>query len=167
MDDGMEMFSNLCHSAGPENCSFWGPTPADITARMDGIIHQLQNHPVPVSGVADGDLPYLVTHSDLKALFLNALYNPLASFPAMANILQELERGDVSALVGLFDGFWITSDARLAIQCADSYRTNKLTTIEDFKAYVEYTVSKSKYIGRARCLLGFPDLYYYSKKPLA
>ncbi|GKT92653.1 hypothetical protein Ct61P_10503 [Colletotrichum tofieldiae] len=112
----------------------------------------------------------------------------------MADILQQVERGDVSALVGLSDGLKITSDARLAIQCADSYRRNALTTIEDFKNYVEYTVSKSKYIGdiypifletilcrsfrpqlpdsmvfqgRARCLLNFPDRYSYCKKPLA
>ncbi|GKT65270.1 hypothetical protein ColTof3_12609 [Colletotrichum tofieldiae] len=194
MDDAMETFSSFCHSAGPETCSFWGPTPADIMARIDGIVHRLQNHPVPVSGVQNRDLPTLVTYSDLKALFVNTVYTPLASFPAMADILQQVERGDVSALVGLSDGLKITSDARLAIQCADSYRRNALTTIEDFKNYVEYTVSKSKYIGdiypifletilcrsfrpqlpdsmvfqgRARCLLNFPDRYSYCKKPLA
>ncbi|KAK1974281.1 hypothetical protein LZ30DRAFT_754807 [Colletotrichum cereale] len=147
MDEAMENFSTLCFSAGPERCSFWGPSPADVTARVDAIIHQLQNHPVPVSGVQSQDPPSLVTYSDLKALFINAIYNPLASFPAMADILQQLERGNVSALVGLFDGLKFTSDARLTIQCADSYRRNSLTTIQGFKNYVEYTVSKSKYIG--------------------
>ncbi|RYP55895.1 hypothetical protein DL771_012271 [Monosporascus sp. 5C6A] len=193
MDEAMGKFSSFCHSAGPETCSFWGPTPADITTRMDGIIHQLQNHPVPVSGVQSRDLPALVTYSDLKALFINAIYAPLRSFPVMADILHQLERGDVSALAGMFDGLRITSDARLVIQCADSYRRNRLTTIEEFKSYVEYTVSKSKYIGdiypifletilcrsfrpqlpdsmvvqgRARCLLDFPDQYFYCKKPL-
>ncbi|KAH8203743.1 hypothetical protein TruAng_002036 [Truncatella angustata] len=147
MDEAIEKFSSFCHSAGPETCSFWGPTPADIMARMDGIIHQLQNHPVPVSGVHGRDLPTQVTYSDLKALFINTIYVPLASFPVMADILHQLERGNVSALVGMFDGLDINSDARLIVQCADSYRRNKLTTIEEFKSYVEYTVSKSKYIG--------------------
>ncbi|KAK1569916.1 Alpha/Beta hydrolase protein [Colletotrichum navitas] len=147
MDDTMEQFSSFCHSAGPETCSFWGPTPDDITARIDGIVHQLQNHPVPLSGVQNRGLPSMVTYSDLKALFINTIYTPLASFPVMADTLLQLELGNASTLVGLFDGFGITSDARLAIQCADSYRRNKLTTIEDFKSYVEYTVSKSKYIG--------------------
>ncbi|UKZ73259.1 hypothetical protein TrVFT333_000902 [Trichoderma virens FT-333] len=147
MDEAMEKFSSFCHSAGPESCSFWGPTPANITARMDGIIQKLQNHPVPVSEVQSRGLPTLVTYSDLKALFVNTLYVPIASFPVMADILHQLEQGNVTALVGMFDGSGIASDAGFVIQCADSYRRNRLTTIEEFKSYVEYTVSKSKYIG--------------------
>lgn len=147
VDEAMEKFSSLCHSAGLENCSFWGPTPADITAKMDGLIHQLQDHPVPVSGVQSLGLPTMVTYSDLKALFLDTLYVPLAKFPIMADILHRLERGDVSDLAGRFDGLNSVSDARLAIQCADSYRKNRLTNIEEFQSYVTYTTSKSKYIG--------------------
>ncbi|KAL4735899.1 Alpha/Beta hydrolase protein [Aspergillus similis] len=147
MDEAIKKFSSFCHSAGSENCSFWGPTPANITARMDEIIRQLQDHPVPVSMVGRQKLPALVTYSDLKALFLNAIYNPLANFQSMADILYQLERGNVSALVGPFDGFDSISDARLVIQCADSYRSNRLTTFEEFKSYVEYTTSHSRYIG--------------------
>jgi hypothetical protein len=147
MDEAMATFSTFCHSAGSEKCSFWGPTPADITAKMDGIIHQLQNHPVPLSRVQSRDLPTLVTYSDLKALFINTLYVPLSLFPVMADILHQLELGDVSALAGMFDQLGVTSDAGNVIRCADSYRRNKLTTIEDFKSYAEYTVSKTKYIG--------------------
>ncbi|PTB65893.1 alpha/beta-hydrolase [Trichoderma citrinoviride] len=147
MDEAMAKFSSFCHSAGPERCSFWGPTPANITARMDNLILQLQNHPVPISGVQSRGLPALVTYSDLKALFVNTLYIPIASFPVMADILHQLERGNASALVGMFDGLGLTIDAGHVIQCADSSRRNKLTSIEEFKSYVEYTVSKSKYIG--------------------
>lgn len=147
MDEAMEKFSSFCHSAGPERCSFWGPTPANITARMDNIILQLKNHPVPISEVQSRGLPALVTYSDLKALFVNTLYVPIASFPVMADILHQLERGNASALAGMFDGLGVTFDAGHVIQCADSYRRNKLTSIEEFKSYVEYTVSKSKYIG--------------------
>ncbi|KAG2412177.1 hypothetical protein HFD88_009733 [Aspergillus terreus] len=147
MDAAMDQFSSLCHSAGPKRCSFWGPSPANITARMDATIHQLQHHPVPVSGVASRDLPTMVTYSDLKALFLNAIYAPLVRFPVMADILHQLERGDVSALASMFDSLNAISDARLAIQCADSYRSNNLTTLGEFKSYVEYMISRSKYIG--------------------
>ncbi|KAH0489332.1 hypothetical protein TgHK011_009765 [Trichoderma gracile] len=147
MDEAMGTFSSFCHAAGPERCSFWGPTPANITARMDNLILQLQNHPVPISNFQSQDLPALVTYSDLKALFVNSLYLPAASFPLMADILHQLERGNASALVGMFDGLDVTFDSGHVIQCADSYRRNKLTSIEEFKSYVEYTVSKSKYIG--------------------
>ena len=147
MDEAMEMFSALCHSAGPKRCSFWGPTTGDITSRLNRIILQFQNNPVPLTGIQTGDLPTLVTYSDLKALFINSLYAPLALFPVMADFLHQVERGDVSALAGMFDALGPTSDARLAIQCADSYRRNKLTSIEEFKTYAEYTASKSRYIG--------------------
>lgn len=147
MDEAMETFSTFCYSAGPEKCTFWGPTPANITARMDGIIRQLQNHPVPLSGVGDPDLPTMVTYSDLKALFLNTLYTPLARFPSMADILHQAECGNVSAFAGMYDQSNSITDARLAITCTDSYRRNRLTTIEEFKSWAEYTIFKSKYIG--------------------
>jgi hypothetical protein len=53
----------------------------------------------------------------------------------------------MSALAGMFDGLNSISNARLSIQCADSYRRNRLTTMEDFKSYIKYTITKSKYIG--------------------
>lgn len=147
MDEAMGTFSSFCHAAGPEKCSFWGPTPANIIARMDKVILQLQNHPVPISNAQSRGLPALVTYSDLKALFVTSLYVPAASFPVMADILHQLERGNASALVGMFDGQDATFDSGHVIQCADSYRRNKLTSIKEFKSYAEYTVSKSKYIG--------------------
>ncbi|KAJ5967475.1 hypothetical protein N7501_003723 [Penicillium viridicatum] len=147
MDQAMETFSTFCHAAGPEKCTFWGPTPANITARMNGIIRQLQNHPVPLSGVGDPDLPTMVTYSDLKTLFLNTLYYPLARFPSMADILHQADGGDFSGLAGMYDQSNPITDARLAITCTDSYRRNRLTTIEEFKIWAEYTISKSKYIG--------------------
>ncbi|KAF4962493.1 hypothetical protein FSARC_9446 [Fusarium sarcochroum] len=146
-DEAMKMFSTLCHSAGPKKCSFWGPSPHNITARLDNIIHQLQNHPVPISGAQSRDIPTLVIYSDLKALFLTTVYTPIASFPVMADILHQVEHGNVSALAGTFEGSIVTLDANHVIQCADASRTNSLTTLEEFKSYVENTVRKSKYIG--------------------
>lgn len=147
MDEAMEKFSALCHSAGPDNCSFWGPTPDNITARMDSIIDQLQSHPVPISGAQSQHLPTMVTYSDLKALFLRTVYTPIVSFPVMADVLHQIEHGNVSALAGAFERSIVTLDANHIISCADAYRTNSLTTIEEFKSFVEYTVRKSKYIG--------------------
>lgn len=148
MDATMNKFASFCHSAGPEKCSFWGPTSADILTRIDSIIHQLQSHPVPISGAQSRGLPALVTYSDLKTLFINTVYVPLARFPVMADILHQLESGNASALAGTFDSLGsLTFDAGRVIQCADSYRRNKLTTIEEFRSYAEYTASTSKYIG--------------------
>ncbi|POS72028.1 hypothetical protein DHEL01_v209577 [Diaporthe helianthi] len=147
MDEALEKFSSLFHSAGPEACSFWGPTPGNITARLDDITLQLLNHPFPLSGVQNQGLPQLVTYSDLKALFMNSVYNPPAAYPVMADILHQIEGGDVSALAGMFDSLKITSDVRFTIQCVDSYRRNKAATIEGYRDVAEYTASHSKYLG--------------------
>ena len=148
MDEAMATFSNHCHTAGPDKCSFWGATPENITARLDGIIAQLRDHPIPIAGIDTRHIPRLVTYSDLKAMFLSALYLPAIRFPLMADILHQVENGNASALAGMWEtSVWITSDARMVIQCADSYSRNRLTTLEAFKEYVEYTTNKSKYIG--------------------
>lgn len=147
MDEAMVKFASLCRSAGPEKCSFWGSTQQNISMRIDKIINELRDHPVPLSGVESQEQPTLVTYSDVKALFLNTVYVPLAKFPIMADILSQVEHGNVSALANTWKASNSLSDARLAIQCADSYRNNRLTSIDDFRQYVQYTTSKSKYIG--------------------
>uniref|UniRef100_A0A8H7NQ69 AB hydrolase-1 domain-containing protein n=1 Tax=Bionectria ochroleuca TaxID=29856 RepID=A0A8H7NQ69_BIOOC len=147
MDETIGKFSSLCHSAGPERCSFWGPSPANITARLDRIILDLQSHPVAVSRAQRQGLPTMVTYSDLKDFIFTNIYTPLSGFPAIADVLHQLENGNATALADLSDGLGITLDAGFVIRCVDSYRRNKLATIEEFKSYVEYMVSTSKYTG--------------------
>lgn len=146
-DEAVEQFSKLCHSAGPKNCSFWGPSSQNITTRLDNIIHKLQHHPVPISGAENQATPAMATYSDLKALILQGIYSPLVLFPGMADTLHQVEQGNVSALVGLFGQQMIPDDPNHVIQCADASRTNSITSLDDFKKYVEYTTHKSKYIG--------------------
>ncbi|KAI1116580.1 Alpha/Beta hydrolase protein [Nemania sp. NC0429] len=140
MDETIAKFSSLCHSAGSGKCSFWASSPAAITTKLNGLLRQLQSHPVPISGAQ-------VTYSDLKTLMMNTVYTPVAFFPGMADALHQLENGDGSALAGLVDSLAITSDAGYVIRCVDSYRRNSLSTIGKFKNFVKYTVSKSKYLG--------------------
>lgn len=148
MDEAMGKFVTFCHDAGPKACAFWGPTPANITARLDGLIRQLQSHPVPISGLpSSGRLPALVTYADLAALFMNTIYSPVLLFPAMAGVLRQLEGGNATALAAMFDALATTNDAGPAIRCADTYRRNKLVTLDDYRSLSEYAVSKSKYLG--------------------
>ncbi|KAK8011966.1 oxidoreductase-like protein [Apiospora arundinis] len=148
MDEAMGKFVTFCHDAGPKACAFWGPTPANITARLDGLIRQLQSHPVPISGPpSSGRLPALVTYADLAALFMNTIYSPVLLFPTMAGVLRQLEGGNATALAGMFDALDTTNDAGLAIRCADTYRRNNLVALDDYRSLSEYAVSKSKYLG--------------------
>lgn len=146
-DLAMEKFSELCHFAGPEVCSFWGPSPGNITARLDSIIHRLQTEPIPISEVQSEGIPALVTYSDLKSFLMFSIYEPLTRFPAMAAVFHQLENGNASALIGSVDKFDIMTDVDQIIRCVDSHRGNKLVTIEDFKGYVDDEVHRSKYFG--------------------
>lgn len=127
----------------------WGVSHhADITTRAlptsDNLLtSSLQ---LPITGLPSA-LPALATISDLKAVFLNALYAPIRLFPFMADALSQLERGNATSLAGQFASLNSTFDARLAIMCADSHRKNNLTSLDAYRKYVEYTVGKSKYVG--------------------
>lgn len=146
-DEAIEGFATLCHAAGAKKCAFWGSSPKDILSRLNKIIVSLKNHPVPISGAKEGQTPVMATYSDLKKLLLDAIYAPGEKFPSTAQTLHEVEQGNVTGLIGVYDTVKITSDARLAIQCTDSYATNKLKSIRDFQDYVEFTMRESKYVG--------------------
>lgn len=154
-DEAFAQLPILCHAAGRDRCALWSPTPGHITARMDAVIRNIKSRPIPVSGLAGqgGDAatrsPGLVTYSDLQAFLVNGIYQPLIYFPIMADLFAQLERGNASALVGASEKLYLDSDGDggVVIRCADSYRDNKLTTIENWKDYIDDAVSSSKYIG--------------------
>ncbi|QPC59787.1 hypothetical protein HYE67_002018 [Fusarium culmorum] len=146
-DKAFEQFSVRCHAAGPDLCAFWGPTPENITARIDTLIRDISSHPIPVSGIGGHTLPGLATYSDLKSLIAYGIYEPRTYFPIFADIFAELESGNASALIGWSEKLYLASDVDVIIRCADSYRNNKLVTLEDWKDYIEDSVSRSKYIG--------------------
>lgn len=148
-DQAFEQLPILCHAAGPDLCSFWGPTPDNITARMNSIIQNIKSHPIPVSGIDGQTLPGLVTYSDLKSFLVFGIYQPLIYFPIMADVFVQLEKGNASALLGMSEKLYLDSedDGGVITRCVDSYRDNKLITIEDWKDYIENTISSSKYIG--------------------
>lgn len=147
MDEAIKEFTKLCHSAGQDKCAFWGPSASNILERIDNILLQLESEPVPVSGLEGDQLPTLVTYSDLKALFIKSIYSPTVSFPSMAEVLHQVENGNLSALIGSYESMHAIFDAGLAFQCVDSYRRNKLKTLDDFRGFAEYTTSKSRYMG--------------------
>lgn len=148
MDAVVTAMTSMCHAAGAEGCAFWAKTPAAVAARLDALIHRLQARPLPVSGVSTHAGPQMATYADLKTLLFNSVYTPAASLAGLADVLLQVERGNGSALAGTFDRARTQEgDARFVIQCVDSYRHNKLASVGDFTRYIEYTVSKSRYLG--------------------
>ncbi|KAH7021435.1 uncharacterized protein B0I36DRAFT_425100 [Microdochium trichocladiopsis] len=147
-DAAVEYFAETCHAAGADVCPFWGPSAEDILGRLDRLIEQLRDHPVPISGVQEGQLPTMVTYADIKALLFAAVYTPPESFPGMAETLFQVESGNASALAGTYAGLAAgKTDPGRQIQCADAARRNKMATIEQFAQYVEATTSRSRYVG--------------------
>ncbi|RYP07373.1 hypothetical protein DL765_009184 [Monosporascus sp. GIB2] len=147
-DEGGASFATLCHQAGPQNCTFWGPSPEGITRRLDRIVTRLEREPIPVSGIETGGLPALATHSDLKAAILTALYSPLGGFPALADVLTGLENGNATGIANYFaSSYYVRSDTNAVIRCSDSYSRNSLLTIDDYREYAEHVAAQSRYVG--------------------
>ncbi|RYO94770.1 hypothetical protein DL766_000033 [Monosporascus sp. MC13-8B] len=147
-DEAVASFAAFCHQAGPENCTFWGPSPEDITRRLDRIVSRLEREPIPVPGIETGGLPALATHSDLKAAILNALYSPLGEFPALADVLTGLENGNATGIANYFaSSYYVRRDTNAVIRCSDSYGRNSLVTIDDYREYAEHVAAQSRYVG--------------------
>lgn len=87
-DEALGEFSTFCFQAGAVNCSFWGPSAENISTRFNKIISDLNHKPVPLSGIGDGDrnVPSLVTYTDIKAFLIAAIYDPLSSYPMLADL---------------------------------------------------------------------------------
>ena len=150
-DEALGTFSTLCYQSGPINCSFWGPSPQNITDRLDNIVAELKYHPFPKTGLDGTTTPGLATYSDLKQLTLLAVYFPLWSFPVFADVLSVLENGNASAFLtasDLFDQFLLPSqDTDVLVKCIDGYGRSNYTTIEAYENYIGLLDSQSHYFG--------------------
>jgi pimeloyl-ACP methyl ester carboxylesterase len=145
-DKALDSFATYCHQGGPQNCSFWGPTPQNITDRLDNILAKLKNHPIPVTGLQPGSTPGLATYSDLKQVLFTALYNPSQSFPGVADTLLALEQGNGSSLTPA-PSLVIGPDVSQLIKCVDGYNRGNYSTLQDFENYIEILNAQSHYFG--------------------
>jgi pimeloyl-ACP methyl ester carboxylesterase len=95
-EKGMASFYTYCLLSGPEGCPLASSTASveDLHTRVQNITQSLYHNPLPVPSNYG---PEVLTYSDLKALFLVALYRPLEIFPRLADILLAIEsrNGDV------------------------------------------------------------------------
>ena len=165
----MQTFFDLCAEAGPSKCALASKddSPADTRAKFDGILKKLYHNPLPVTGL----IPEVVTYSDIKDLVFASLYTPLQSFPYMANLLSEIDKGNGTLFAKLLRPYHSyscpsnTADkigsrgdplhnqsnllnyfATFAIACGDGDPvTNE--TIESFDAYWQHLVNLSPSIG--------------------
>ncbi|KAL2268199.1 hypothetical protein VTJ83DRAFT_3045 [Remersonia thermophila] len=101
-------FLGECISAGPQRCelakpvaSGAAPTLEDLEKRMEGLLSQLADRPIPAYHDFRG--PTLVTYSALVDILYGAMYNP-STWPLIASVLAELEAGNPGPAASILDG---------------------------------------------------------------
>jgi pimeloyl-ACP methyl ester carboxylesterase len=158
-DKALDKFHQYCYEAGPRNCSFWGPSVSNISDRFQTMFENLKFSPVPVAASQLCQIPVLATYSDLKQYTLQALYDPLANFPILADILSGLEEGNTTNYMQAVTSGSIpanpcnngtsgsTVDADTLIKCVDGYGGQKFENVGEYRAYVENLTHESAFFG--------------------
>ncbi|KAK4990174.1 hypothetical protein LTR50_002648 [Elasticomyces elasticus] len=88
----MRTFYHHCARVGYPTCALAseGDTPDDIENKVRRITERLYHNPLPVIGPN----PEVIEYSDVKNLIFAALYTPQASFPYLATLLAEVDKGN-------------------------------------------------------------------------
>lgn len=98
-DEAIEAFFRLCVEAGP-NCALYqnGSTVESIKQRVDSVLQDLEDAPVPVTDPYFVQFPTSVTHMDLRTQLLTTAYSPPATYSRLALTIAELENRNGSLL---------------------------------------------------------------------
>ena len=119
-------FLRLCAEAGQPHCAFASPAKSDaaaLRARNNTVLDRLRQGPIVVG---QGAHTRAVTYTEVLPAHASMLYDPKQGWPALAELLTELERGpagnpdvvqEILAAGGFTDDFL---DAFTAISCADN-----------------------------------------------
>ncbi|MFI6776183.1 alpha/beta hydrolase [Nocardia sp. NPDC050412] len=119
-------FLRLCAEAGQPHCVFAGPTKTDAAAlrtRNDAVLDRLRQGPIVVG---QGAHTRAVTLTEMLPAHATMLYDTKEGWPALAELLTELERGsagDPDVVQQILDAGGFTEDfldAFTAISCADN-----------------------------------------------
>lgn len=165
-DKAVDSFVDTCFEAGPKNCSFWTNGPQKIRSRLDTILQDLKDHPIPITASGACPLPLLATYSYLKQYILQATYAPLQGFPTLADILSSLEKGNTTAYVAAVTNLSIpadpcnynyretgtgTHDIATLIKCADGAASRGHDQIpksfSEYRSYVNDLTKQSSFFG--------------------
>ncbi|KAF8583140.1 alpha/beta-hydrolase, partial [Ramaria rubella] len=113
IDKLLNRLFEYCSLSTEEHCPLISPsvqTPAQIRARVDGILELLRTAPMAVANATSSQFG-IITHHLVHLNLFKSLYAPLKLFPSFAQALVDLEKGDGHAMLRLFD------DANQEFQC--------------------------------------------------
>lgn len=97
-DKILESFFYYCSEAGPEQCKFWRE--GGSVAIRDAYRHtldEIMENSLAVPGNFERG-PEIITYGNIKELVGRAMYQPLALFPTLATLLDDIARRDGSVL---------------------------------------------------------------------
>lgn len=152
-DKTMQSFFDGCAAAGPDDCPFHAPTPADISRNLTALYNKIRDKPVPFRtkqsyGIMD--------YSRLRSTIFASLYAPFAAFPTLARGLADLAAGDGGVLFGIAEAppfqcscdeglpdIDVVGDAQAAILCNDGIDIP--ASLEDFEKYVTQLTKSSSW----------------------
>ena len=144
-DKALQTFFDSCFNAGPSGCSFYAPSPKAISRNLNELYDITKTRPFPVFrntssyGIVDYDF--------LRNNIFVSLYSPYSSFPALADALTELSKGNATPLwdygVATQTSINVVSDPLIAIGCNDANLVPG--TIEDAEQYFSELAKTSEF----------------------
>lgn len=89
-----DRFGLYCDAAGPDNCPLYTHGgPGSIKEAILAVDASIHNASIPVVASSTRG-PELITWTDIRILLRIALYQPLSTFPLLAQTLAQIEQGD-------------------------------------------------------------------------
>ncbi|KAH8901266.1 hypothetical protein GQ53DRAFT_850808 [Thozetella sp. PMI_491] len=162
-DKAANAFFTSCYDAGPERCVFHGNSSSadEIEQRFLQIYENLRKNPILVADPSLSSEPVLLGWQELKSVFMTKLYNAQQDFPALASMLDDLERGNGTSLaiasgrilLGLpvdpgATSLYDVSQTRTLIDCIDSNGRLNLSKFDQYADYVGFMTNISFYGGQ-------------------
>lgn len=91
-------FAIYCDAAGPGGCGLYSPGgPDTIKTSVRDLLSGIRNLSVPVPA-SDTRGPEVISWTDVMILLRIAVYQPLYTFPLLADLLADLSKGNASAI---------------------------------------------------------------------
>ncbi|KAJ7030780.1 Alpha/Beta hydrolase protein [Mycena alexandri] len=98
-DKALQMFADGCFAAGPNDCAFYAPSSAQITANLQALLASVKTNPLPVITPISYDV---FGYTLLKNSLFTSLYSATSLFQLLAEGLANLAKGNASTIYTSF-----------------------------------------------------------------
>ena len=141
----MQSFYDFCFDAGPDACDFYADSPAAIEKNLKSLYDTLRARPVPVWTKTAYSI---IDYTSLRSTVFISLWLPYVMFPALAQGLADLAKGNGTAIQALSgsgarfecscsedDDLTVVGDGGIAIYCNDAAQVPN--TLQDTESYLK------------------------------